>query len=137
MIGAISNSNTITIDDAVYFKKNKTPFKHTFNKDKTTLFVPESPNYPRFDFFIWDAKRQILMGFQVTILDPFTDHTKMAEQPMWQTYCSTQSATEFYWVVPKCCIGTNCTKYANDFIILFEDLESNFPVLRKLVFADE
>jgi hypothetical protein len=100
------------------------------------LFVPDSPNYPRFDFFLWDSERQVLMGFQVTVLNPFSDHPKMTNSQTWQRFCfgnSKQTPMELYWVVPKRCIGGDIASVVNDSIILFEDLISDFPALGKLI----
>jgi hypothetical protein len=127
---------SIEIRSVVHFLTNKLPPKTSFHKNVTILFVPESPSYPRFDFFLWDSKRQVLMGFQVTVLNPFSDHPKMTNSQMWQRFCfgnSRQTPMELYWVVPKCCVGTNTASVVNDSIILFEDLVSNFPALGKLV----
>ena len=127
---------SIEIKSVVHFLTNKLPPKVSFRKDVTTLFVPDSPNYPRFDFFIWDSDRLLLMGFQVTVLNPFYDHPKMTNLKLWQTFCfgkSKQTRMELYWVVPKCCVGKKTDSVVNDSIILFDDLVSYFPALGKLV----
>jgi hypothetical protein len=126
---------SIEIKSVVHFLTNKLPPKTSFHKKLTTLFVPNSPNYPRFDFFLWDSERQILMGFQVTVLNPFSDHPKMTNSQTWQRFCfgnSKQTPMELYWVVPKSCIGVDSASVVNDSIILFEDLISDFPALAKL-----
>ena len=129
---------SIEIKSVVHFSRNKLPPKTSFHKNLTTLFVPDSPNYPRFDFFLWDSKpkRQVMMGFQVTVLNPFSDHPKMTNSQTWQRFCfgnSKQTPMELYWVVPKCCIGADTASVVNDSIILFEDLISDFPALGKLI----
>ena len=40
---------------------------------------------------------------------------------------------EMYWIVPKRCIGTNLDDVNDDYIIYFEELAKDFPVLLKLV----
>ncbi|OAJ44408.1 hypothetical protein BDEG_27636 [Batrachochytrium dendrobatidis JEL423] len=79
---------SIEIKSVVHFLRNKLPPKTSFQKNVTTLFVPESPNYPRFDFFLWDSDRQLMMGFQVTVLNPFSEHPKMTNSQMWQIFAS-------------------------------------------------
>ena len=114
---------------------NKLPPKTSFQKNITTLFVPDSPTYPRFDFFLWDSGREVMMGFQVTVQNPFSGHQKMTNLQSWQRFCfgnSKQTPMELYWVVPECCVGTNTDSVENDSIILFEDLISDFPALGKL-----
>jgi hypothetical protein len=69
--GDSSKIKNIQIKNVVHFLTNKLPPKSSFRKNVTTLFVPESPNYPIFDFFLWDSERQLMMGFQVTILIRF------------------------------------------------------------------
>ncbi|OAJ44131.1 hypothetical protein BDEG_27396 [Batrachochytrium dendrobatidis JEL423] len=78
---------SIEIKSVVRFLTNKLPPKTSFHKNVTSLFVPESPNYPRFDFFLWDSKRQVMMGFQVTVHSPFSDHPKMINSQTWQRFC--------------------------------------------------
>ena len=129
-------SKSIEIKSVVHFLRNKLPPKTSFHKNVTILFIPESPNYPRFDFFLWDSERQLMMGFQVTVLNPFSDHPKMTNSQIWQQFCfgdSKQTPMELYWVVPKCCIGADTASVVNDSIILFEDLISDFPALGKLI----
>lgn len=127
----------IAFDSVVHFSGNKLPPVAAFKKNAMTLFVPESPNYPGFDFFIWDSKREILMGFQVTVLQPFTNHSKMNNMEgflnQWQKFCfgvDKPKPMELYWVIPKSCIGSNAAS-VQDSIILFEDMVSDFPALSK------
>ena len=71
------------------------------------------------------------MGFQVT---PFSNHPKMANSQLWQRFCfgnSKQTPMELYWVIPKCCVGTNTESDLNDSIIFFDELVSDFPALGK------
>jgi hypothetical protein len=127
---------SIEIKSVVHFLSNKLPPKISFRKNVTTLFVPESPNYPTFDFFLWDSDRQLIMGFQVTLLNPFSNHAKMTNSQLWQRYCfgnSKQTPMELYWVIPKCCVGSNTESVVNDSVILFDELVSDFPALGKLV----
>jgi hypothetical protein len=44
---------TIKIKSAVHFLTNKLPPRTSFQKNLTTLFVPDSPTYPNYDFFLW------------------------------------------------------------------------------------
>ena len=125
----------IEIKSVVHFLTNSLPPKTSFHKNVTTLYVPDSPNYPRFDFFLWDSDRQLMMGFQVTVLNP-SDHPKMTNSQLWQRFCfgnAKQTPMELYWVIPKCCARKNTESVVNDCIILFEDLVSDFPALGKLV----
>ena len=76
------------------------------------------------------------MGIQVTVRKPFSDHPRMKNSQTWQQFCfdnSAQNRMELYWIVPRCCGGEGNGSVANDFIILFEELISDFPVLDKLV----
>ena len=126
----------IEIKAVIHFSSNKLPPKSSFKSNVTTLFVPDSPNYPRFDFFLWNSERQILMGFQVTVRSPFTDHPKMSNSQDWQRFCfgkCKQTAMELYWVVPERCIGTDFDSVKEDYIVYFEDLANEFPALPKLV----
>jgi hypothetical protein len=130
-----TQTKSIEIKSVVHFLTNKLPPKTSFHKNVTTLFVPDSPNYPRFDFFLWDSERQVMMGFQVTVLNPFSEHPKMDNSQTWQRFCfgkSKQTPMELYWVIPKQCIGKDAASVGNDSIILFEDLSTNFPALGKL-----
>ncbi|KAJ3308025.1 hypothetical protein HDV04_001944 [Boothiomyces sp. JEL0838] len=134
-----SKEERIEIDNVVHFAKNGMPPKSSFKVDITTLFVPESPNYPGVDFFIWDSVLQRLMGFQVTVLNPFTNHSKMDSDGQsnnykeWQGFCYGNSTTpiELYWIIPECCVGNN-TKDMNDYVIILEDLHNDFPSLKTL-----
>jgi hypothetical protein len=111
------------------------PPTSSFQRNVTVLFVPDTLNFPS-DFFLWDSHRQLMMGFQVTVLNPITDHPKMTNSQIWQRFCfgnSKQTLMELYWVAPKCCTGTNTSLAVNDSIIFFDDLIPDFPALRKLV----
>ena len=126
----------IEIKAVVHFSSNKLPPKLSFKRTFTTLFVPDSPNYPRFDFFLWNSERQILMGFQVTVRSPFINHPKMTNSQEWQRFCfgnSKQTVMELYWIVPKRCIGTDFDSVKEDYVVYFEDLANEFPALLKLV----
>jgi hypothetical protein len=142
-IRKIANINTdtlkmqnIEIKAVIHFSSNKLPPKSSFKSTVTTLFVPDSPNYPRFDFFLWDSERQILMGFQVTVRKPFINHPKMSNAQEWQRFCfgnSKQTVMELYWIVPKRCIGADFESVKEDYVVFFEDLANDFPALLKLV----
>jgi len=128
---------SIEIKSVVHFLTNRLSPKTSLRKNVTTLYIPESPNYPRFDFFLWDSDRQLMMGFQVTVLNPFSDHPKMTNSQLWQRFCfgnCKKTPMELYWIIPKCCVGTNTKSIVNDIIILFEDLVCDFPALGKLFF---
>jgi hypothetical protein len=132
----IKSSKQIDIAAVVYFKRNNLPPKKSFRTGTTTLFVPDSPNYPAFDFFIWDSGRETLMGFQITLISPFTRHPRMTNNQNWLNFCfgeSKQTPMELFWVVPERCIGANPSSVAGDYIILFEDLLKDFPALRNIV----
>ena len=73
----ITTTRRIFINEVIYFPSNRLPAKSSFKSNVTTLFVPDSPTNPRFDFFLWDSVRKILMGFQVTVRQPFEDHPKI------------------------------------------------------------
>jgi hypothetical protein len=126
----------IQIKSVVHFPKNSLPVKTSLNKNLSTLFVPESPNYPRVDFFIWDSTRQVLMGFQVTVQNPISKHSKLESSRKWELFCygkEKQTPMELYWVAPKYCVGKETGPVCDDSIILFEDLASDFPALGKLL----
>lgn len=138
-VKALGKKRTIEIKALVNFTSNDLPPEDSFQEGVPTLFVPGSVNYPMFDFVIWDSLRQCLMCFQITVLNQFYVHASMTNSTKWQKFCwindEKQNPMEFYWVVPKSCIG-NVSKppsVANDLIVFFEDLISDFPELGKLV----
>ena len=131
----ITNMQNIEINAVVHFSSNKLPPKSSFRSNITTLFVLDSPNYPRFDFFVWDSIRKILIGFQVTVGQPFTDHPRIQNSQDWLTFCygdMEQTAMELYWIVPRRCAGRNLKRNVDECIIFFEDLVKDFPALGKL-----
>jgi hypothetical protein len=131
----LPENKRIEVKSVVHFMANKLLPTSSLQKNVTTLFVPDSPNYPS-DFFLWDSDRQLLMGFQATVLNPFTDHPKRTNSETWERFCfgtSKPTPTEFYWVLPKCCVGAITESVGNDSIILFDDLTSDFPALGELV----
>ena len=72
-----THSRSVEFVDVVSFagaKRNSLPQASSFRNTRSTLFVPASPNYPGFDFFLWDSKLSTILGFQVTLLNPFTKH---------------------------------------------------------------
>ena len=110
---------------------------NSFNKQVTTLFVPESSNYPGLDFFIWSHVDHVLMAFQVTVKNPFTSHPKINEGSeickQWLDFCFAdlkQNPIDIYWIIPKSCVGK--PKKFNDRVILLEELRGDFPALQKL-----
>ncbi|KAI3659465.1 hypothetical protein MP638_004527 [Amoeboaphelidium occidentale] len=135
----IAANHNIVIENVVSFAGNKVPTQSSFNMNTTALFIPESPNYPGFDFFIWDSARKKLMGFQITIRNPFTTHGKMNSTgpncQRWKTLCfgdSNHADMDLYWIIPKECVGTNTTA-VTDYVIKLEDLHNDFTALSKLV----
>ena len=76
-----------------------------------------------FDFFLWDSDRQLMMGFQVTVRNPFSDHPKMTNSQLWQKFCfgnAQQTPMELYWVIPKCCVGSDIQSVLNEHQILLK-----------------
>ena len=45
------------------------------NKEKTTVFIPKSPNYPDVDLLIWDAGTRTLYPIQITVTKSLKAHT--------------------------------------------------------------
>jgi hypothetical protein len=122
----------------VFFAGDGVPPASTFQAHCNTLFIPTSYYYPGFDYFIWDAVKCILMGFQITIKMPFTSHRKIsgpeidANCNMWKSFCDT-NLMDVFWVIPKKCVGTSTASAVGNYVIYLEDLQSDFPALRKLV----
>lgn len=132
------SAQAIKIEDVIRFSGNGLPIARLFNCKLSTLFVPKSPNYPGYDFFIWDHIRQKLMAFQVTVLNPFSNHSKASAASencqLWLDFCygtSKQNPIEIYWIIPKGCVGRpkNLNKCR---VILMDDLHSDFPGLKCL-----
>ena len=114
-------------NDVVHFSGNKLPLPNSFNRKASTLFLPKSPNYPGLDFFIWNPVEEILMGFQVTVKQPFTSHPKIDGASdnckLWLDFCygnSDKKPMEVYWIVPKSCVGK--LKNFEDRVVLLDDL---------------
>ncbi|KAJ3322127.1 hypothetical protein HDV06_003578 [Boothiomyces sp. JEL0866] len=133
----------VKIKSIVHFAKNGMPPQSSFNRNVNTLYVPESPNYPGFDFFIWDSARQRLMGFQVTVLNPFTNHSKMNSKGQsnnynrWQNFCyGNLTSIELYWIVPQSCVGEK-PQSVDDYVIFLEDLCDDFPALTNVVLKEK
>ena len=127
----------IEIKDIVYFSGKILPLPNSFNQQVMTLFVPKSPNYPGFDYFIWNPVDLVLMAFQVTVKNPFTSHPKIdgASENCkgWLDFCFhglEKKPMEVYWIVPGSCVGK--PKNFKDRVILLEDLCGDFPPLQKL-----
>lgn len=51
---------TVEIKDIIHFSGNKLPLLNSFNQRVTTLFVPESSNYPGLDLFIQRLTEQVI-----------------------------------------------------------------------------
>jgi hypothetical protein len=134
----VANKHTIEITDIVRFPGMTIPIASSFNPRVTSLFIPECSNYPGFDFFLWESKRKVLMGFQITLQKPFTSHRKMNGAgdncQRWKELCfgdSNHKGMELYWIIPRSCVGTN-TAEVKDYVILLDELHDTFPALRKL-----
>ena len=126
----------IRIEDVLHFSGNKLPNRNLFKSRAITLFVPQSPNYPGFDFFIWNSLEKVLMAFQVSVVQPFTSHPNIEGAgencKLWLEFCfdaSAKKAVEVYWIIPRSCVGK--PKNFQDSVILFEDLE-DLPALKQL-----
>ena len=124
------------ITDIVHFSGMSTP-PSDFNKDHGTLFIPSRANYPGFDLFYWDADQKRILGFQVTLMLPFTKHTKLDKDSVkencarWNKYCGSTSEMSVYWVIPEKCVGN--PKFVEDtYVVLLECLHDSFPALRNL-----
>ena len=127
----------VNIKDIIHFSGNNLPLRSLFNQRLVTLFVPKSSNYPGFDFFIWNPVDEVLMGFQVTIKNPFTSHPKIDEArgncERWLDFCFdklNKKPMEVYWIIPGSCVGK--PKNFKDRVILLEDLCDDFPLFNKL-----
>ncbi|KAI8895287.1 hypothetical protein BC833DRAFT_529645, partial [Globomyces pollinis-pini] len=128
----------IEIAEVIHFSGNKLPLQNTFRTGSKTMFVPQSPNYPGFDFYIWDPVGGVLMGFQVAVKNPITKNLEKSgarmNQQMWLDFCGTTEPMDEYWIVPRTCIGkpTNLNRQ----VILLEKLHHEFPALKKLLIKD-
>ena len=79
------------------------------------------------------------MAFQVTVIQPFTSHSKTigAEDhcKLWQQFCfgaAPQKPMEIYWIIPKECVGV--PKNFKDRVVIIEELDAvDFPALKGLV----
>ena len=72
------------------------------------------------------------MGFQVTVKNPISKHSKLESSREWELFCfgkEKQTPMELYWVAPKRCVGKDTGPVWDDSIILFEDLSNDFPAL--------
>jgi hypothetical protein len=140
-----STSKEVTVKFAkvIRFSGSKLPPQYSFYRAHSTLFVPVSPKYPAFDFFIWDAKQKRLLGFQVTVRQPYTEHRPMdgedteENRENWQRLCfgdsGTKQAMSLYWIIPKDSLPTNSPVEMKGAIILFDALYGTFPVLAQFV----
>ncbi|KAI3658488.1 hypothetical protein MP638_001914 [Amoeboaphelidium occidentale] len=134
----VASKRTIEITYIVRFNGMGVPTESSFNPRVTTLFIPECSNYPGFDLFLWDSKRKVLMGFQITLQKPFSSHRKMNgagdNGKRWKELCfgdSNHEGMELYWIVPRSCVGTN-TAEVKDYVVLLDELHDTFPALRNL-----
>jgi hypothetical protein len=120
-----SMSVRIMLQDVVRFPTNDLPPVTSFKSIRTTIFVPGSSNYPGFDFFVWDSKRNKLLAFQVTVTNPFTEHKKLdssavlANIEKWKGFCRTD-LVELHWIIPKSCWRTSIACHDN--VVFFEDI---------------
>ena len=129
-------SQTFELQDIVHFSGQKLPKVSRFNKKLTTIFIPDSSNYPGFDFFIWDSQELKILGFQVTVANPFIKHSKIDGVPncvSWVEFCGAEHAMDIYWIIPEACIPiTSSEKAVGHSVITFEDLRNDYPALSKL-----
>ncbi|ORY38883.1 hypothetical protein BCR33DRAFT_720533 [Rhizoclosmatium globosum] len=132
-----TRKQSVELLEIVRFIGHKVPPTASFNPNRSTLFVPESVNYPGYDFFIWNSKTKTISAFQVTIRNPFYNHAKIdstsAQQNCahWMTYCSAKSS-EVYWVTPKSCLGGKSKKAEGNLVVLFESISKHYPALEHL-----
>ena len=125
------------LNDVVPFSGSKLPLPNSFDRKESTLFLPKSSNYPGLDFFIWNPLEEILMGFQVTVKQPFTSHPKIDgasdNGKLWLDFCygnSVKKPIEVYWIIPKSCVGK--PKNLKDRDVLLDELYHDLPALKKL-----
>ena len=137
LLTVTSARKVVEIEDVIHFSGNKLPLRNSFDRRATTLFVPRSPNYPGFDFFIWNFPEELLMAFQVTVKQPFTSHPQIEGTgencKLWLDFCydvSGQKPMEIYWIMPRSCVGK--PKSFQDHVVLFDELYENLPALKKL-----
>jgi hypothetical protein len=68
--------------EIVYFHGNGAPDECP-DTARTIVFVPESSNYPKMDFFIWKAAEKQLLAIQVTVKRPVTSlFNRVAPSPV-------------------------------------------------------
>jgi hypothetical protein len=132
-----SNKQTFQLQNIIHFGGQNLPsIISRFNKKLTTLFIPDSSNYPGFDFFIWDPQALKILGFQVTVVNPFIKHSKIDVFPnciSWVEFCGTENAMDIYWIIPGACVPNGYSKKAvGHSVILFEELQNDYPALSKL-----
>jgi len=110
------NWATLTLDIPSFsvhrFLGDKPPAAKYFLADSWILFIPELVNYKDVDFVFWNGYKKELWAFQITIMNPITDHSNnIAElrsdgchRLLWVTKAKTTEA-KFHF----CWIGTNNT----------------------------
>lgn len=128
----------------VHFGGSGTPASD-FNKGHNTLFIPSNPNYPGYDFFYWDAQKNRIYAFQVTLTKPFTKHSKLDKESVktncdeWKNYCAGSFLPELwsFWVIPEeCCYGA-MDSTEDIYVVFLECLHNAFPALKKLGLGSE
>jgi hypothetical protein len=117
---------SLLLDNVIHFPEHGVPSSTFSNPTQTTLFVPTSPHYPGFAFFIWYPEELRLLGFQVTIVKPFTRHTQFSSSDIasnidqWKKYCGAE-LFELHWIIPqKCWIQANSCR--DNKVTFFHDI---------------
>ncbi|ORY41632.1 hypothetical protein BCR33DRAFT_718786, partial [Rhizoclosmatium globosum] len=137
-LGALQYDRSIEFTEIIPFSGHKLPPSTSFTSNRSTLFIPESVNYPGYDFFIWDSKTKVISAFQVTIRNPFHSHAKIDSGSAkencinWRSYCSA-TASDVYWVIPEGCVGSKSNNAVGNRVVLFESLTNQFPALENLI----
>ena len=140
---------TIEIKYIIHFTGKVPPVP--FNRGLKILYIPKAPNYPTFDFFLWDTMK--IHAFQVTTRNPFYYHppiegnTVNRMQLNWRMFCSSPTelgeyklttkiecltVLEAYWIIPSGCIGRDSSDTIGNKVILLEDLQEKYPAVKKL-----
>lgn len=120
---------------------NKVP--DAVDPNVSTLFIPQTSNYPNVDFILWDKESSTLWAVQVTILDPIKTHRNTffddkhgkpnsSQKDEWVgKFGGKVKATYFLW------LGTNLkvdVSFGDDYIALLKNLDrSIFPLISQLV----
>jgi len=138
-VSKIFVSKIVEIRNIFHFSGNKVPSQR-FNYHESRLFIPSSPNYPGFDFFIWNHIDEVIMAFQVTVQKPFTGHSMVTDREsenykLWlniffERFGKPVKSMEVYWITHSTCLGKSPNFF--DHIILLDDFLYDFPALLKL-----